>query len=157
MMGGGGKVQANKIIRDVTYEPDLIIDAWPLIRKLHPTAHNQIRAGFGVKNKTAVVASDPVGDYVRLVDEGGKTALQVRGGPNAGKFQTVLVFKDTVNRTAEQMVADGTLFVRGLRSMAEAIATRFKGQKKYADKFGLELVAYEGGKHPAAAVWGVYR
>jgi hypothetical protein len=67
------------------------------------------------------------------------------------------VFKDTVNRTAEQMVADGTLFVRGLRSMAEAIATRFKGQKKYADKFGLELVAYEGGQHLAAAVWGVYR
>ena len=66
-------------------------------------------------------------------------------------------FDGLVIKTVDEMIEEGTLFVRSLESMREGINARFNQQIAKADAYNLDFFAYEGGQHFAAAIWGAFR
>jgi hypothetical protein len=153
-----GHVRANQVVKDVTYDHDLIINVYDAIFYNNDAVKTKIQGAAGVKQPIEVLFGSDVHKYVRLVDGAdGHTDLQLRVDPSSGTFETIVDFNSHLDVTIDEMIEDGTLFVRSLESMADSIAVRFEAQKAKADAYGLNLVAYEGGQHFAAAIWGAYR
>lgn len=157
MVSRNGSVVAEKIYRDVEYRPDLVIDAYPLLQHLHPSLYQKIRKGEGVKSGKAVLTGKSVGQYLRLAEEGGNTVLQMKTSAAESSFQTVLAFKGKSGKSLEQMVTEGVVLPRSLKNLADEADKYFAKQEDKARAYGVDLVAYEGGQHLAAAIWGPFR
>ncbi len=157
MIARSGRVNPGKVVRDVEYRPELIIDAYPLLRHLHPSLYHKIRTGHGVKSGEAVLTGESVSQYLRLADEGGNTVLQMKTGDAESSFQTVQAFKGKPGESLEQMVAGGIVLPRSLRNLDDEAEKYFTKQEDKARAYGVDLVAYEGGQHLAAAIWGPFR
>lgn len=147
----------DQVPRDVVYSRDLVIDVSDLLQGLHPGIEDRIRSGAGVKQKQAVLTADEALHYLRLGEEAGNTTLEVRTASGEDSFQTVLVFDGKVSQSLPQMLADGVILPRSLYSMQQEAVRYFGNQADKAQAYGLKLVAYEGGQHLAAAIWGLYR
>ncbi len=157
VIDGSGHVDGNKVVTGVTYAPNLIVDVFDAIYDNNISIRNKILSGHGVATSDEVLFGADVHNYVRLVTAAsGNTALQLRTDPGSGQFETVLEYTGRLSKTVDQMIDEGTLFVRSPESLADSIADRLPQQKAYADSYGLALAAYEGGQHFAAANWGPY-
>ena len=149
-------VKAAGFHANVAYTKDLVIDVFDAIHGRNKALRNDIQSAEGLQGEEVLVAGD-VHDYVRLeTNAAGNTELQLRVDPTKGGFETVVEFDSLLSVTIEEMLEEGTLFVRSLPSIGESARTAFNGQKAKADAYGLDLIAYEGGQHLAAATWGVY-
>jgi len=151
-LSASGEVDSARVMRDVSYSSDLAIDLYDAIFLNNEALRNEARSGDAFAAGRDVLVKD-VSTHVRLVDEGGKSALQIRA-ETGNAFQTVLVFDRKLNVSVDQMLEDGTLYVRRLPMMEEEVDT---AQAVVADQLGLNLAAYEGGQHFAISLWGVYR
>lgn len=148
---------ADQVPRGVAYRHDLIIDVSDLLLGVHPGLDDRIRSGAGVRQKQAVLTADEALQYLRLGEEAGNTTLEARTASSEDSFKTVLVFDGKVSQTLPQMLADGVILPRSLYSMQQEAVRYFGNQAGKAKEYGLKLVAYEGGQHLAAAIWGLYR
>jgi hypothetical protein len=150
-------VKAAGFHTNVAYTNDLVIDVYDAIYGQNKAIRNDIQSAEGMTGAEVLVASD-VHNYVRLdTNTAGNTVLQLRVDPLKGDFETIVEFDSPLSVTIEEMLEEGTLFVRSLPSTGESAKTAFNGQKAKADAYGLDLIAYEGGQHLAAATWGAYR
>ena len=154
-----GIVYASKVQTGVDYSADLIIDVFDVINMHNHAVRNAIQFGDAMTKGTELLIGDDALRYVQLtVNAAGNSELQLRIRPDAGSpFQTILEFNGVVDKTVEEMIQEGTLFVRSMQSMEDVIKTQLGPQAKVAEAHGLELLAYEGGQHLAAAIWGVYK
>ncbi len=149
-------VKAAGFHTNVAYTKDLVIDVYDAIYGRSKALRNDIQSAEGMNGTEVLVASD-VHNYVRLdTNTAGNTVLQLRANPLSGDFETIVEFDSLLSVTIEEMLEEGTLFVRSLPSIGESARTAFDGQKAKADAYGLDLIAYEGGQHLAAATWGAY-
>lgn len=156
-IGSGNVVKASGHHTGVEYTPDLIVDVYDAIFGKNSAIRNSIQSAEGMKGVEVLVGS-VVKDYVRLdTNADGNSILQLRVNPAAGDFETIVEFDSYLPVTIDQMLEDGTLFVRSIPSIGEAAQAAFVNQKAKADAYGLDFVAYEGGQHLAAATWGAYR
>jgi hypothetical protein len=154
----GGHVIAGKMVSNVHYAPDLIIDVFDAIHDENANVRLKINNGQGISQGIEVLVGQDVHNYVRLVTgASGKTELQLRVDPANGQYETVVAFDSVINKSIDQMLAEGTLFVRTLNSLEDEALSRFPQQKAVADAHGLDFLSYEGGQHFAAAIWGPYR
>ncbi len=118
---------------------------------------DDIEGGVGITTNADILVGADVHNYVRLITEtSGNTALQLRVDPISGSFETVLEYDSLLSTTIDQIIAEGTLFVRATNSMADTINNAIIPQKALADAGGLNLIAYEGRQHLAAASWGPF-
>ena len=152
-----GRIIPAKLVRGVEYHPDLVVDAYPLLQSLHPQIREDVRKGAGVRSGKAILTGDDAARYLRLADQDGNTVLQVKTGAGNGDFQTVLAFEGKLNKTLGQLIAEGVILPRSLNNMAAEAGKYFAGQQDKAKAYGLDLIAYEGGQHMAAAIWGPFR
>jgi len=152
-----GEVDPAKIVTGVPYDSALAIDLWDAIFFNNATVRSDVQNGAGVATGAELVFGADVHHYARvLTAPSGNTAVQLRVDPDHGAFESVLEFDGAVNKTLEQLIAEGTLFVRSVESLADSAEARFQPQKTVADQYGLDLIAYEGGQSFSAAIWGVF-
>ena len=157
LIDGNGNVDANQVITGVTYAPDLIVDVFDAIFDNNTSVQNKIWGDVGVSTGAEVLFGSDVHNYVRLVTEvSGNTALQLRVDPVGGQFETVLEFDSLLTKTIDQLIDEGTLFVRRMESMADSMENRMATQKAHADNFGLNFNSYEAGQHFVTVSSGPY-
>ncbi len=154
---GDNTVKASAVHSGITYSPDLVVDVYNAIFGKDKALRDDIQSAAGMTGAEVLVGAD-VHNYVRLdTAANGNTVLQLRVDPANGDYETVVEFDSPLSLTIEQMLEEGTLFVRSVPSIGESANLLFGAQKAKADAYGLDLVAYEGGQHLAAATWGAYR
>lgn len=157
LIDGSGNVVTSQVVTGVSYTSNLIVDVFDAIYETNIGVRQDILSGHGVATSNEVLFGADVHNYVRLVTEtSGNTALQLRVDPAGGQFETVLEYDSLLSKTIGEMIDEGTLFVRSPESLADAMDDRIVPQKAYADTYGLDLAAYEGGQHFVAATWGPY-
>ena len=156
-VGGGNIINATSVETGVTYGGDLIVDVYGALYGRNTDVRKDVLQAVGMTGQEVLVGAD-VHNYVRLDEAAnGNTVLQVRIDPAKDDFQTVVEFDVKLSVTIEEMLEAGTLFVRALPSLGENARSAFDAQKAKADAYGLDLIAYEGGQHIAASIWGPFR
>ncbi len=158
VFNSNGTVNANRVIENVKYSKDLTIDVYDAIAKNNNALFQKIKNGSWVENpKAETLFGSDVHNYVRLEKEGGNSVLKMRF--NTGNaFRTVLEFDGIVNKSINELIADGTLIVRALHKDLETdMQARFIQQGNKAENYNLDLLMYEGGQHISQAQWGKYR
>ena len=156
-VGRAGRNNGDPAFRDVPYSEDLIIDAWPLLENWHKELHQKYRRGTGVREGKAFLGPEEAAQYLRLADESGNSVPQVKKPGGGGTFKTVLTFRGKVNRTLEQLIADGIVLPRSINSIGEEARRYINSHHRYAKKYGVDVIAYEGGQHIAIAAYGAFR
>ena len=152
-----GTVDSSKVVTGVQYNSDLAIDLFDAIYDNNGDIRNKILNGHGITQGIEVLFGSDVHNYARLITTAGNnTAIQLRVDPLNGTFETVLEFNGIVNKTIEELIHEGTLFVRAIQSMQDSFEIGAAAQKPYADTYGLDMIAYEGGQHVSASVAGIY-
>ena len=151
-----GRIAAGSVIRNVKFSKALVIDAYPFIEAWNRPIVQRMRRGEGLKNGKALLTGAEVHQYVRLVDEGGRTALQIRANPASDRFQTALTFDRRIPAGIDSLVSGGQLRIRRLDSFLDFGDRLLRAHGKIADAAGMDIVAYEGGQHISAAIWGPF-
>ncbi|MEM7668239.1 MAG: hypothetical protein AAF317_03695 [Pseudomonadota bacterium] len=154
-----GSVRADHLVTGATLDGDTVIDVSDFLLGHNSDLGKAIGSAAGLNGSEVAFGSD-IHTYVRLVEtEDGVSALELRdlGADGTVTFHRIVTFDSLLDTSLEAMVESGQLILRGPPSMMVEIEGRFRSLVELADGYGVELVAYEGGQHFAAAIFGAFR
>jgi hypothetical protein len=152
----GGRISADKVRKGVRYGPDLVIDLNDALAAVDPSFEARVGAAAGLKGDEILIGAAAL-DRVRLGrGPGGETTIEMRPDPQSA-FQTALVFDGPVADDLPSMMRKGIVLVRSLKGLDQEARQRLDGRAAKAAAYGLDMIAYEGGQHIAAAIWGPFR